>query len=86
MSGTSTCGLGAKWHFFRRVWTLSYSSDEELGQLLSVLRDKGYALANAPGGWPPGAVFEDLRERGLVSGDYEEITWLGPNKPVQRPK
>lgn len=76
--------LGATKQFFRQIWTLKYSSDEELAQLLSALRDHGYALVNAPSGWPPGAVFEDLRERGLVSGDYEEIVWRGPNDPMRR--
>lgn len=67
--------LGAR----RRLWVprecqFRYSSRENLGQILETLRDAGYAFVGGPGGWPPAAVFEELREKGLVKGPFVELT------------
>lgn len=60
-----------------------YDDDADLAQKLCVLRDAGVAFLGGAG-WPPGAIFEDLRDRGLVDGLYTEVTWMGPDEPVLR--
>ena len=58
----------------------SYTSEPELANILSALRDQGVAFVSAEAGWPPAAVFEQLRTRGLLSGTYEELLFSGPGK------
>jgi hypothetical protein len=57
---------------------ITISSRDELPVLLERLRDAGVAFVGGSSGWPPAAVFEDLRDRGLVSGLYEEIVFRAP--------
>lgn len=64
----------------RSVYRVRIDSDSALPQLLSRLRDLSLAFAGASGGWPPAEIFDDLRCKGLVSGEFHEITWLGPGK------
>ena len=66
----------------RDSFTLPYDSDEALARLLTVLRDAGFALGHQAHGWPPSAIFEDLRDRGLVSGTFLAISWTGPGETV----
>jgi hypothetical protein len=40
---------------------------------LMALRDMGIPFGCAPAGWPPSAIFELLRDRGLVQGQYKQI-------------
>jgi hypothetical protein len=56
----------------------AYGSESELATLLMQLRDEGIPFLDVDQGWPPGAVFADLRERGLVDGAYCPIAWYGP--------
>lgn len=65
-------------------WRLRFGADIELASVLSLLRDAGFAFAGATTGWPPAAVFEDLRRRGLIRGDFTEVVWAGPGKPEYR--
>lgn len=62
------------------VVSVPFKGDAELAALLVSLRDHGVALGGGPAGWPPGAVFERLRDLGLVSGPYTEIVFRGPGK------
>jgi len=48
--------------------------------ILSELRDAGLAFAGAPSGWPPSEVFADLRDRGLVSGPFNELVFLSADQ------
>jgi hypothetical protein len=50
-----------------------------LPSLLTQFRDMGLPFGGETHGWPPAAVFEDLREKGLVSGQYVEIIFGGPS-------
>ena len=59
-------------------WSFRTTDQRELGRLLGRLRDAGVAMAHGPSGWPPSAIFEDLREKGYVSGPYTGITWRDP--------
>lgn len=65
-------------------WRVQYANENELASALTSLRDAGFAFSGAPAGWPPAAVFEHLRERGLVSGRFTEVVWRGPGKPEFR--
>ncbi len=72
---------GKRRYFIFGPWIIKYSYDLQLADLLSSLRDLGIALAGSSGGWPPSAVFENLRERGHIMGEYTEILWHGPDNP-----
>ncbi len=61
-------------------WTLHYADERQLARLLSTLRNLGLPLAGAPHGWPPAEVFADLCPRGLVAGNFLEITWTAPDQ------
>lgn len=52
--------------------------------LLQLLRDHGIAFGGATDGWPPAEVFADMRERGLVQGNFDEITFSGPGRSIIR--
>ena len=60
--------------------SVPFNGQSELAALLVKLRDHGVALGGELAGWPPAAVFEDLRDQGLVTGPYTEITFSGPGK------
>ena len=62
--------------------SIPFTTDAEMATLLSSLRDHGLAFGSALSGWPPAAVFENLRTRGLVSGPYLELLFSGPGKWV----
>lgn len=64
------------------VWALKYSSEDDLAHDLSALRDAGVAMGSAPAGWPPAAVFEDLRQKGKITGKYMEIVWAKKSQEV----
>jgi len=57
---------------------LAVKPGEAIGQLLEQLRDQGFAFLDVPNGWPPAAVFSQLRETGKVSGQYTTISFRGP--------
>jgi hypothetical protein len=63
---------------------ISYSGGTNLATLLGNLRDAGFAFAGAPHGWPPAAVFSELRETGALAGTFVEISSAGPDQPVVR--
>lgn len=65
-------------------WSVSYEGDEQLARRLVFLRNLGLPFSGAPHGWPPAEVFADLRERGLVSGSFLEITWARPGQHTSR--
>lgn len=60
-------------------WDIGISSENKKAELLTKLRDLGIPFGGGPN-WSPGEQFEDLRDKGLVSGSYKEITWWGPQK------
>lgn len=53
------------------------NTDEELAKLLMRLRDLNLLFVDSPAGWPPAAVFQDLRDKGQVSGEIQVVTWHG---------
>jgi hypothetical protein len=70
------------WAWPWKLWDLPYRSDQQLAEILIALRDAGYPFLGEEHGWPPTAIFEDLRDKGLLSGPFREITWLGPGRPI----
>ena len=60
------------------VWSLPYESEEALARLLDHLNRRGVLFEGQPAGWPPSAIFEDLRDKNLLSGSFREVTWTGP--------
>ena len=62
-------------------WFIQISEDKK-PYILQRLRDKDIYFSYGPGGWPPGAVFEYLREQNKVSGIYLAISWINHEKYV----
>jgi hypothetical protein len=62
------------------VWVLNAISDQMVAILLSQLRDLGVLFADQPSGWPPAAVFEELRDKGYIQGEFQAVTWQRPGQ------
>ena len=60
--------------------SLSYNTDDELAELVVALIDKGYAFTDEPAGWPPAAIVQMLKDKGLVRKSFTAITWSGPGE------
>jgi hypothetical protein len=58
-------------------WTIPFQGRKELARVLGDLRKWKFLFAYWEHGWPPGAVFEQLREEGFLAGGYQSLTWLG---------
>jgi hypothetical protein len=58
-------------------WIIPFRNREELAAVFKRLREWKFLFAHWEHGWPPGAVFEQLREEGLLAGGYQSVTWLG---------
>lgn len=79
--------MGAKSKIFdAEIWRLNYENKDnsDLSKKLEELRDLDFCFAGAAGGWPPAAVFEYFREKGLVHGKIIEIMWSAPGKEIKR--
>jgi hypothetical protein len=63
-------------------WSLHYSSKRELAAHLAALRDARFAMAGGPAGWPPAAIFEEIRAEGKLVGTFVEICWLGSGETM----
>jgi len=68
----------------RRRKKFSFTDEVELAEVLTSLRDEGIPFLEVDHGWPPGAVFASLRERGMVAGSYASVSWAGPEDPIVR--
>ena len=60
-------------------YKLEVSSKINKAKILGALRDRGVSFSDGHG-WCPSAVFEYLREQGLLSGEYNKISWIGSGK------
>lgn len=75
--------MGGKQTLFPpRKWKIRYVSEDQLASSLATLRDAQVAMAGSLSGWPPSAVFQQLRERGKLAGKFTEIMWSKPEKEV----
>jgi hypothetical protein len=61
---------------------MAFGNESELARILTSLRDEGLPFVQHSHGWEPGDVFADLRERGLVTGTYDAISWSRPGEAV----
>lgn len=61
---------------------LPFSSKVELAEVLTVLQRAQFFFADELAGWPPAAVFQQLREESLVSGVVLTVSWRSQNAPV----
>jgi hypothetical protein len=61
---------------------VAFGNESELARILTSLRDQGLPFVQHSHGWEPGDVFADLRERGLVTGNYDAISWSRPGEAV----
>lgn len=62
---------------------LTVSSDEAKSQVFARLRDLGVCFSVGPN-WSPAETFSWLRDRGLLSGRFQEIAWRGPGDWIVR--
>lgn len=60
--------------------TVPFTHQSELADLLAALRDCGVGLGDEPAGWPPAAVFDNLRSKGLLSGKFKALSFQGDGK------
>ena len=65
---------------------MKYSTEKELAIIFSKLRDIGFTFSGGEAGWPPAAIFEELRDRGLLQGKFVEIMWMGKGKIISNEK
>jgi hypothetical protein len=66
---------------FTGALELKMSSKQELAVVIQQLQKLGLPFGDEPAGWPPAAVFIQLREEGIVSGTVKTVSWVGPNNP-----
>jgi hypothetical protein len=57
----------------------AFGSDEAKAEVLGKLRDCEVAFS-AGAGWSPSEVFEELRDRHLIQGQYKRISWTRPGE------
>lgn len=60
------------------VWLINYADDEELAKKLHELNSLGFLFVGEPAGWPPAAVFDHIRKKGLLNDKFKEVRWRGP--------
>jgi hypothetical protein len=63
---------------------IPFGSKHALAAVLSQLQRLQVPFADAPSGWPPAAIFAQLRDEGLVHGSITAVTWSSPDQPVLR--
>jgi hypothetical protein len=61
-------------------WVIPFGDDNDLAQKLQSLNNMGVLFVGEPSGWPPAAIFADLRARKMLEGTFKEITWSGPGQ------
>ena len=66
----------------QNIFLVSYSNESELADLVAKLNSLGFLFVNAGPDLHPGGVYQFLREKGLVSGRIQTISWSGPNCPI----
>jgi len=72
--------MNGKVYISDREATLPYTTDDELAELVVELIEKVYAFTDEPGGWPPAAIVQTLKDKGLVQQPFTAITWSGPGE------
>lgn len=79
--------ISAKRKLFNyKYWTVQYKNDTELARILTVLRDATFCFGFDEHGWSPASIFELLREKKMLTGTFNEISWSAPGKVITREK
>lgn len=55
-------------------WYITFSSKQELVFYFDKIRNMNIAFSGGQD-WSPADQFEDMREKGLISGSYAKIVW-----------
>ena len=63
--------------------SLPFDSRQALATALSQLQRLQFPFGDAPSGWPPAAVFAQLRDEGMVHGSITAVLWSSPGQPVR---
>ena len=63
---------------------IAFNSKQALATVLAQLQKLQVPFADALAGWPPAAVFAELRDEGLVHGSITAVSWSSPEKTVLR--
>lgn len=63
---------------------IPFGSRQELATILTRLQQLQLPFADEMAGWPPAAVFAQLRDEGLVHGSIVAVSWSAPHQPVLR--
>jgi hypothetical protein len=63
---------------------IPFDSKQTLAAVLSQLQRLQVPFADAASGWPPAAIFAQLRDEGLVHGSITAVSWSSPGQPVLR--
>lgn len=61
---------------------LPFSSKQNLAEVLTALQRAKFFFSDEPAGWPPAAVFQQLREESLVSGKVLTVSWKRQDEPI----
>lgn len=61
---------------------LPFSSKTELAAALTALQRAGFLFADETAGWPPAAVFQQLRDEAFVNGAVRTVSWVSSGEPV----
>jgi hypothetical protein len=69
-----------------QLWIISAETKQAQISILTALRDSSISMLDLPAGWPPAAVFEQLRDENKVGGKYIAVTFMGADKPVFQSK
>ena len=62
--------------------SIPYGSKQDLAAAFTRLQKLQVPFGDSPSGWPPAAVFSQLRDEGLVHGSIATISWLAPEQPI----
>jgi hypothetical protein len=63
------------------LWIIPAETQTDLLSVLTDLRDSGVPFLDLPAGWPPAAVFEQMREEGKLSWTFTAVTFGGEPLP-----
>jgi len=59
-----------------------YDSKQSLAAAFTALQQLGVPVGDELAGWPPAAVFQQLRSEGLVTGSIKTVSWRSRNEVV----
>jgi hypothetical protein len=68
--------------FAPSVWEIPFSNDSDSARNLQELRDLDFLMSGGSSGWPPAAIFQHLRSKSLVEGNFKEVLWKSKEEPV----